>query len=365
MSIRQKLSVVASALKYLAKVSDYSPYRFLIAANRYAYLYRKRRFSPVEIEMFNEADPNIHPDHIHSVYSNEEHLDLQKILNPIDAAKWVENKEIFYRKCLEHNLPHPTVHAVLDRVGLKRLTSRENNSEMHLLDELKDGEYIFKPTHGVHGEGVVACEKRGGLFYLRGQHQLPPDRIFQHLRSTFGYQSYLLQSRIRNHLEIREFSGSPTLQTARINTIAYGEDDIDVVYASFRMTTGDGVSDNFNFGTTGNSLWPVNVTSGKISKMYCLSPIGYGLQAVEPGDHRYPGDSSLTLPFWRQSKELVKRAAKHFYPLVTVGWDVAITDEGPKLIEANAYWDHANGMEEYRDSGLYQTLTAMVADRSS
>ena len=37
--------------------------------------------------------------------------------------------------------------------------------------------------------------------------------------------------------------------------------------------------------------------------------------------------------------ELVKSAQRRFPMLPTLGWDVALTDAGPRIIEANARWD--------------------------
>ncbi len=38
-------------------------------------------------------------------------------------------------------------------------------------------------------------------------------------------------------------------------------------------------------------------------------------------------------------QDLVRRAALAFAPLRTIGWDVAISDAGPSLIEGNVLWD--------------------------
>jgi hypothetical protein len=47
---------------------------------------------------------------------------------------------------------------------------------------------------------------------------------------------------------------------------------------------------------------------------------------------------SLTLPHWPQLRDLVERGARALAPLGTLGWDVALTAEGPVLVEANANW---------------------------
>jgi hypothetical protein len=41
---------------------------------------------------------------------------------------------------------------------------------------------------------------------------------------------------------------------------------------------------------------------------------------------------------------LAERAARTFFPLRTVGWDIALTTDGPALIEGNPFWDPSNDL---------------------
>ncbi len=53
---------------------------------------------------------------------------------------------------------------------------------------------------------------------------------------------------------------------------------------------------------------------------------------------RAPIEGEL-VPFWREVEALIPRAARLFIELPCLAWDVAVTPDGPRLIEANANAD--------------------------
>jgi hypothetical protein len=68
-------------------------------------------------------------------------------------------------------------------------------------------------------------------------------------------------------------------------------------------------------------------------------PQGGGLVPVD----RHPDTgvelAGFEVPCWREAYALVKRAHGVFAEFGSIGWDVALTTDGPKLLEANAWWD--------------------------
>lgn len=64
----------------------------------------------------------------------------------------------------------------------------------------------------------------------------------------------------------------------------------------------------------------------------------YGTKCIE---HPISGIKfeNFQIPYWEETISLVKKAHQHFYGVKTIGWDVAITPDGPKLIEGNIDWN--------------------------
>jgi Sugar-transfer associated ATP-grasp len=48
---------------------------------------------------------------------------------------------------------------------------------------------------------------------------------------------------------------------------------------------------------------------------------------------------NFRVPMWEAVCELAKKAASAFWPVGAVGWDIAVTREGPVLVEGNTVWD--------------------------
>jgi len=88
------------------------------------------------------------------------------------------------------------------------------------------------------------------------------------------------------------------------------------------------------------------------------------LRGSEPITHHPDTGRSLTgttIPFWRDALDLTLRAhgrVPEFSRFVFLGWDVAITEEGPLLIETNAGWGAVN---HQLGDGMPLGLTALPA----
>ena len=69
----------------------------------------------------------------------------------------------------------------------------------------------------------------------------------------------------------------------------------------------------------------------------------------------------FVLPFWAQTVSLVCRAHQRAFPaFVTLGWDVALTQNGPILLETNVSWNMAQ--HQLRTGPLGKTGLANVID---
>jgi hypothetical protein len=149
--------------------------------------------------------------------------------------------------------------------------------------------------------------------------------------SAFSFEGPLiLQPRVANHPELRTLSGRG-LSTVRVVTMLDIRGSIEVALACFRMAVGSLVADNFAIGGLAS---PVGLDEGRLgAAVFKLRP---GFLSAHPDS----GATVLgrTLPHWPEVKRLAVAAHREFNTLPSIGWDIAIAEDGPVIVEGNSEW---------------------------
>ena len=117
-----------------------------------------------------------------------------------------------------------------------------------------------------------------------------------------------------------------SVNTIRINTVRYG-DTVEVMWPSWRVGQGKSVVDNYRSG--GISL-PIDKSTGKT--LCAISKNGTGFTKHPDTGIDLVG---VEIPQWEELCKQVKEMALRLTDIVFVGWDMALTDNGWVMIEAN------------------------------
>ena len=114
---------------------------------------------------------------------------------------------------------------------------------------------------------------------------------------------------------------------------------VHILFCDLKLIPGERVVDNFAAGQHGNLYLEVDVDSGRVKNGVMRDPDRGVLADVS----RYPGTGKdlrgITIPSWQETRQLAIRAAKEFFPVRAIGWDIALTADGPRLIEGNMWFD--------------------------
>lgn len=353
----QKTSQLINIVKYIYFISGLNPFKLYNSLVEFFIYYSKRKFSPEEILLYNMLSKHNNGKYKQNIYSNEEYLAVQKKLNPKSSIQMTESKTHFYKLCQEKNIPTPKTFFHIEKISLSSTIEQVKRNIKAQLNTLPDGDFIVKPSLGTHGKGIFFFSKRASSFKMINEETLALDAFTQYLSTLCHSDEYLIQARMTNHKNISAFAPSEALQTLRINSLIVDE-DCSILFCEFKQAGQGQLVDNFCMGQNNSTSWIVDLKTGQLIRGYQVNENGYGYKELDI--NTISQARNIYLPLWPETVELVRDAAKKFLPLKTVGWDVAITDEGPLIIEGNCFFDSASAIRDYDKRDIYQQLKKQV-----
>jgi len=261
-----------------------------------------RFVDPNDLALFRIEDPA----QLDGYIRRFEDAALNKRINPLGWTREcvLADKVRFEARCASAHLPSPrTVAVVVDgRVEIKT--------------DPAGRDLVLKPADGEGGDGVVILERVADAADLSA-------------RLPRGRGVWLVQDRVATHPALRDLA-LDALPTVRIVTMVDEVGAPEVVSATFRFASVRGAKvDNMK---AGGLIAAVDLPVGSLG----VACKGYG-----GGDHAvHPVTGAAIagrmLPDWAAAKGLVRRAHAEVFPdYALIGWDVALTPNGPVLIEGN------------------------------
>ncbi len=177
--------------------------------------------------------------------------------------------------------------------------------------------------------------------------------------TTHYASGYLFQKRLLPHSAIRAICGN-RLATVRIVTIN-PKSGPEILRAAWKIPAGANAADNF--WRAGNLLGEIEIESGRISRVVS----GKGLNQQSHDVHPDSGAAMVgfELPMWAEAKALAVDGMHVFSKMGMIGWDVAITDQGPVIVEPNETPDHMLPQIADRRGMLDDRFRSFVAERKA
>src|SRR5205823_7906188 len=121
--------------------------------------------------------------------------------------------------------------------------------------------------------------------------------------------------------------------------------------AAWKIPVGDNVADNF--WRPGNLLGGVDAETGKIGRVMRQGPNGFEEATEHPDSGVVFRD--FTFPEWSSMKQTVLAAARTMPTCHLQGWDVALCDGGPVLVELEGDGGDPIMSQACFDTGLLDT----------
>ena len=202
-------------------------------------------------------------------------------------------------------------------------------STFELVGFLRQATYplFLKPLQGSQGKGCLAIEALvDGELRLGNGQRLPLDQAGVALQRQLGGHA-IVQERLVPHPLLRPVCGN-TCATVRLLSSCDG-DQVRVVAAVLKLPTAGAMVDNLHAANDSRpvALAPVNPANGTLGPWRRFN--GRGSEPVEPP---LPLEE---IPDWAGCLSIVHSLHPLDRRAVLLGWDVAISEGGPMVVEAN------------------------------
>ncbi len=219
----------------------------------------------------------------------------------------------------------PNILALCDRNTI----TWPDNGQIEPLQSLTtkpDMDFFLKDILGECADGVYPIKLKNSQLYHHHE-KIDIDQLTKLIKDKS-----ILQQRIEQHSKINElYAGS--VNTIRLVT-ASNPKGIFPLAAILRIGVKGQCRDNLSAGGIAVS---VGLKTGKLGKYGFLRP-DFGRKELSHPDTKTVFEG-FDIPFFTQVIEKACELHTFFYGLRCIGWDIAITENGPVFIEGNHNWE--------------------------
>lgn len=239
----------------------------------------------------------------------------------------ISDKFYFYLFLTSLNIPTPRI-LFYTRNGrlLYNSVSDEKGIESVFL---KDMDAFAKPFAGQMGDGAFSIKVENSSVSVNGQLNSQTDDLLQ----TFVKTDYILQERIIQHPQMNRLCAT-AVNTIRLLTVLTPDEEIIAFRAGLRIGREGSIVDNC---AKGGVFVGIDMNTGKLLKTGIIKP-PHGNKLYKHPDNGIVFEG-FEIPYFMEAVKMAKELHSKLYRIHSVGWDIAITQEGPIFIEGNSRWE--------------------------
>ena len=236
-----------------------------------------------------------------------------------------EDKNVCYQLCRAGGLPLP-----------KQIGYIENYRELIKVIERAFKQdpltkYLIKPATGNAGSSIMLIKQENKKIIVKFKNSFIP------INSVKINTPYVIQKYLTQHPMIAKIY-SNSVNTIRIVTLLRVDNTILFLGAFIRFGINAAFVDNISQGGVAVSI---DMDKG------CMNEFGYDFSSKRHTVH--PSTNVVfkgcMIPFWDDVLSLAQKTQSHFSYFKLLGHDIAVTEEGPVIIELNAIYDNV-GLEQ-------------------
>lgn len=202
---------------------------------------------------------------------------------------------------------------------------------------LESAEYPLygKPRFGIRSGGVLALTNVNpatGVATTGYEDEHTLDAVVDQL-GRYRRKGYLFQKRLHPHHLVAEVVGD-VIATVRL-VVLVGDSRPVVHRAAWKLPVAGSVADNF---WRGNILAGLDRDTGEIVR--AIRGTGLEMETITNHPDSNKPLIGMTVPDWQKLIDLAFEASAHVPGIDMQAWDIAVTDQGPVLMEVNIGGDY-------------------------
>lgn len=247
------------------------------------------------------------------------------------------DKVTMYLLMKAYGFPIPNMRAVYG-LGKRKGPFRSLDSAEELAAYLREPGALpvyVKPSFGGFGRGNSLVLKHDGDRLVLGDgSQVAIGEYCQSLKSTADF-GWILQEPLQAHPAITKLA-TEKVSGIRVHTFLSKKGPV-ITRAVWKINGGKSDTDNWHYGAGGNMIAEIDLNTG------CVKRVITGVGFTEQINPRHPLTGvefvGFEIPHWEALKNLVLEASFAFRGYICPGWDIAICEDGPKILEVNMFGD--------------------------
>lgn len=314
-NLKSDITVFIEQLMIILKTGLAESYYFLYGFDRKSMTKEERRkyISPYGIFANKRDKLNLNPPYV----------------RPYNYIILVNDKFVFERYCNSLGLPTPLNKYLIENGVIYDLSENRYIEPRDFITNSHN--YFCKPFSGMLGLGIFTLKVEKSILHIDDV-EFSLEEFEAFLKKNKNTK-FICQQAIKQHEQMAQIY-SKSVNTLRIQSVISESGQVTAFGVKARFGANNNKIDNWAMGGV---LIGVDLDSGKLHKNGFFKP-EFGYQT-----DKHPNTGfifhNFEIPFFKEAVELVKKAHKFLYGIHSIGWDVAITSEGPVIIEANHRWE--------------------------
>lgn len=234
----------------------------------------------------------------------------------------VHDKYLFHCLCDHHGLPVPKLYGICSRASLM-------NSRLFLKNVMQENNLnrlVLKPVWGLKGANI---------HFVSGNDLDTLSEQIEKDETDDENSDYILQEVIHQHPKLDAINPF-SVNSVRIITLLSRDNTVEFIAAMLRTSSTSFPVDNFS---AGGIVVGIDIETGRLKKEgFTRPPFGKVLTSHPVTQTEF---SSFQIPYWEELKRIAAEGQRVFRYIKSIGWDFAVTPNGPVIIEGNQEWGTA------------------------